>query len=101
MVALMAGHAKETLLEDTVLPVPPREHEAAPLVVVRDAPEAVLAPAVDARARVLVREVAPRVAVPRVVLADGGLGVCAIGRSSGGGAGGEGRFATTHPLPVA
>lgn len=69
----MAGDAEQALLEERVLAVPERERKVDAAVVVRDAADAVLAPAVRARARVLVREVRPGVAVGRVVLADGGL----------------------------
>ena len=70
----MAGDAEHALLEDRVDAVPERDGEAHLAVVVADAAESVLAPAVRARAGVLVREVRPRVAVGRVVLAHGGLG---------------------------
>ena len=69
MVALGAGQAEQPLLEDRVAPVPQREREAQPALAVADAEQAVLAPAVGAAARVVVREVVPAVAVGRVVLA--------------------------------
>ena len=59
VVALGAGQAEDPLLEDRVAAVPEREREAERLPVVADAGEAVLAPAVGARAGVVVREVAP------------------------------------------
>ena len=54
VVALAVGQAEQPLLEDRVLAVPEREREAEPLLVVGDAGEAVLAPAIGARARLVV-----------------------------------------------
>ena len=71
VVALGPREAEEPLLQDGVPPIPEREGEAEALVVVRDPQEAVLTPAVRARAGVVVREVVPRRPVGRVVLADG------------------------------
>ena len=71
VVALRAGQPEQPLLEDRVATVPQREREVEPATLVGDAQQAVLAPAVGARPRVVVRLVAPRVAVRRVVLADG------------------------------
>ena len=70
VVALVAGQAEDALLEDRVAPVPERERETEPLLDVREAGEPVLAPAVGARAGMIVRQVLPRGAVRAVVLAD-------------------------------
>ena len=70
VVALGVRQPEHPLLEDRVGAVPQREREAQPLLVVGHAGDPVLAPAVGARARVVVREVAPRVAAAAVVLAD-------------------------------
>src|SRR5262249_4114090 len=69
VISLGVGKAEEPLLDDGVAAVPEGEREAEPLVVVGDAREAVLAPVVGARARLVVAEVAPGVAVVAVVLA--------------------------------
>ena len=74
VVALVAGEAEQALLEDRVAPVPERQGEAQVLRRVADAGEAVLVPAVDPRARVVVREVVPGGAVRAVVLAHGAPG---------------------------
>ena len=71
VIALAVGQAEQALLEDRVLAVPQGEREAEPLLVVGDAGEAVLAPAVGARAGLVVGEVVPGVAAFAVVLADG------------------------------
>src|SRR4029453_3291523 len=71
VVALAVGQAEQPLLEDRVALVPERDRKAQPLLVVGDAPEAILPPSVRARARLVVREVAPGIAVLAVVLADG------------------------------
>src|SRR5262249_16097506 len=55
--------------QDRVALVPEREREAEALMVVRDAEDAVLAPAMHAGARVIVGERLPRLAVRGVVLA--------------------------------
>ena len=65
VIALAVGQAEQALLQDRVAPVPQREREAEALLVVGDAAEAVLAPAIRARARLVVGEVVPGVAVAR------------------------------------
>ena len=65
VVALAVGQAEQPLLEDRIAAVPEREREAEALAVVGEAGEAVLAPAVGARARLVVAEVVPGVAVRR------------------------------------
>ena len=77
VVPLGAGEAEDALLQDRVAAVPEREREAERLAVVADAGEAVLAPAVGARAGVVVREEAPRVAAGAVVLAHRAPGALA------------------------
>jgi hypothetical protein len=74
VVALVRSDAEQALLEDRVLLVPEGRGEAEELIAVRDAGDAVLAPAVGLAAGQLVRQVAPGVAVRGVVLADGGPG---------------------------
>ena len=69
VVALAVGEAEEPLLEDGVLAVPQGQREAEVLPVVGEAGQAVLAPAVGARAGLVVREVVPGVAALAVVLA--------------------------------
>src|SRR5215467_8163463 len=62
VIALAVGQTEDPLLDDRVRAVPEREREAENLPVVRDAGEAVLAPAVGARARLVAAEVVPGVA---------------------------------------
>ena len=69
VVALRARQAEEPLLQDRILSVPERDREADVLVAVGNAHQTVLAPAVGARAGVLVRKVVPGRAVRAVVLA--------------------------------
>ena len=69
VVALLPCQPEDALLEDRVAAVPEREAEAEPLLDVREPGEAVLAPAVGARAGVVVREVVPGRAAGAVVLA--------------------------------
>ena len=69
VVALGVGQPEQALLEDGVLAIPQGERKAEAALPVGDAEQPVLAPAVDARPRLLVVEVAPAVAARRVVLA--------------------------------
>ena len=66
---LRSGEAVQTLLEHAVMAVPERQRQAQALRVVAQAGEAVLAPAIGPGAGMLVRHVAPGVAVLAVVLA--------------------------------
>src|SRR5262249_4952771 len=69
VVTLAVGQAEQALLEDRIDSVPQRQGEAQSLRVVRDPTQAVLAPAVGARAGLVVGEVAPGIAAAAVVLA--------------------------------
>src|SRR5512140_2419869 len=69
VVAFLAAQAEEPLLDDGIAAVPEREREAEELVPIADAGDAVLAPAVRARAGVVVGKVFPGRAVRAVVLA--------------------------------
>ena len=71
VVALAVGQPEQAFLEDRVLAVPQGQREAEPLLVVGDAGQAVFAPAIGARAGLVVGEVIPGVAALAVVLADG------------------------------
>ncbi len=73
-IALVAGQTECPFLEDRILAVPQGEGEAQALLLVADAAEAVLAPAVGAGPRLVVGEEPPGVAVGAVVLADGAPG---------------------------
>jgi hypothetical protein len=70
VVALVAGEPEDPLFQDRVALVPQRKREAEPLLDVGEAGEAVLAPAIRTRARMVVRQVLPRRAAGAVVLAD-------------------------------
>lgn len=69
MIAFAVGQAEGALLQDRIAPIPQGKREAQHLVVVADTAEAVLAPAVGARAGLVMGEVVPGVAVVTVVLA--------------------------------
>ena len=69
VVALAVRQAEDPLLEDRVAPVPQRERQAHPTEHVGIASEALLVPAVRPRARMVVRERRPGIAVSAVVLA--------------------------------
>src|SRR5262249_7189068 len=71
VVALAVGQAEQALLQDRVVAVPQCQRQAEALLVVADAGDAVLAPAVGAAAGVVMGEVPPGVAVGAVVLAHG------------------------------
>lgn len=69
MIALAVGQSEEPLLENCILAVPQGQREAEVLPVVGDAPQTVLAPAVGARAGMIVGEEISGVAIFAVVLA--------------------------------
>lgn len=73
VITLVASYAEEAFLENGVLAVPKRQRKAETLVIIRYAGDTVLAPAVRTRTGVVMGEVGPRIAVRRVVLADGSL----------------------------
>src|SRR5215472_2040101 len=70
VIALIPGEAKQAFLEDGIAPVPERHRETHQLVAVADSSDAVFAPAICARARMVVREVFPRRAVQAVIFAN-------------------------------
>ena len=70
MVALGRDQPERAFLQDRVSTVPQRQRKAQQLVLIRDAGQAVFAPAVGLAAGHVVREIVPRCAVAAVVLAD-------------------------------
>ena len=79
VVPLGVGEAEHPLLQDRVLAVPQGERQTQVLAVVADPGDAVLTPAVGARAGLIVSEVVPGVAVLRC----SPLGRCPTGARSG------------------
>ena len=71
VVPLAVGQAKHALLEYGILAVPQRKGKTQTLLVVAEAGDAILAPVIGARARLIVGKVAPSVAVLAVVLPYG------------------------------
>ena len=73
VIAFAVGEAEQALLEDCVLAGPSRgaAREAEPLLIVGDSRQAIFAPAIGARAGLIVREIIPGVAPFAIVLADG------------------------------
>src|SRR5262245_26173481 len=69
MIALVVRKPEEPLLERGIGRVPQRQREAQPLVIVRDAGQPVLSPAIRAEARVLVWEEVPGRPMRAIVLA--------------------------------
>ena len=70
VIALGVREAEQTLLQNRILAVPHREREAEPLQTIAETSNAILAPAVGAAARVVVRKIFPRRAAGRIILAD-------------------------------
>ena len=68
VVALGIGEPEHPLLQDGIPTVPQRQRQAPELVVVAEARDTVLAPAIGAGAGLVVRQVVPGVAVRTVVL---------------------------------
>ena len=77
VVPFRAREPEYALFQDGIAPVPEREREAKALLRVAHPGEAVFAPPVCARARVVVREILPRASVRAVVFADGTPGALA------------------------
>src|SRR5262245_43864572 len=69
MVAFAVGQPEEAFLDDRISTIPQGERKAEALAVVANAGQTILAPAVGARAGVIMGEVIPRVTVVAVVLA--------------------------------
>ena len=68
VIPLGPGHAEEALLQNRVTSIPKREGETETLFEIGDAADAILAPAVRTRARVVMREIIPRLARRAVIL---------------------------------
>ncbi len=71
VVAFAVGEPEQALLQNRIPLIPQSQGKAQSLFFVADAAEAVLAPAVRPRARLIVREIVPGIAVGAVVLAHG------------------------------
>ncbi len=71
VIAFAVREPEEALFEDRVAAVPHRHAKAQPLLGIGETPDAVFTPAIHAAARVIVREVLPRVAVRAIVFAHG------------------------------
>ena len=71
MVAFAVGQPEEAFLKDGIPPVPQRQGEAEPLFVVGEAGQAILTPAVGARAGLVMGEIIPGVTAFAVILAHG------------------------------
>jgi hypothetical protein len=71
VVGFVVGQTEKPLFKDGIIAVPQRQREAQHAVTVRNSRQPVLAPAVGARARLVVGEIIPGVAVRAVVLAHG------------------------------
>src|SRR5271156_6912748 len=69
VIALAVGQAEKPLLQDRVLSVPQRQRKTQPLLLVADARQTVLAPAIGAAACMVMRKVIPGISVAGVVLA--------------------------------
>ena len=72
VVTLVAGQSEQPLLQNRIASVLQRESEAQAASAVADPQQPILSPAVDAAARMVVREVLPGAAVRRIILPDGG-----------------------------
>ena len=71
VIALRIGQSEQALLQNRIAPVPQCQRQAHALFGIRESRDAVLAPAIGAAARVIVREVFPGGAARAVILADG------------------------------
>src|SRR5947207_10283203 len=71
VIPFRTGQAEETLFQDGIAAVPHRQREAQDLPIVADPADAVLAPAIRAASRMIVRKGIPRRPVDAVILANG------------------------------
>ncbi len=71
VIAFVMDEAEEALLQDRIAPVPQRDREADAALTIRPTEQSVLAPPVCATACVVVREIAPAIAVGGIVLPHG------------------------------
>src|ERR1700735_2995198 len=71
MIAFAVSQAEKPFLKDSILAVPQRNREAQYTVDVANPRQTVFAPPVCARARLVMREIIPGIAVLAVVFADG------------------------------
>src|SRR5215472_8049775 len=69
MAALAVSQAKQPLLEDRIVAIPQGDRQAQQLPVIGKAADAVLAPAIGAAARLVMRKIIPRGSAGTVVLA--------------------------------
>src|SRR5579863_137613 len=69
MIPLLVGQPEKALLQNGVLFIPQCQAEANMLVPIAETGDAVFSPAIRAGARMIVREIIPRVAIRAVVLA--------------------------------
>src|SRR5262249_38932813 len=68
MIRLGVRQSEQTLLQDRVLPIPQGEPQTKALLLIAQPRDAILAPAIRAAPRVIVREVFPRRSAPRIIL---------------------------------
>src|SRR5260370_25250136 len=71
VIALLSAQPEQPFFQDGIAKVPERDGEAEELVPIADARDAVLVPAIGARAGVVVRKIFPGGALGAVVLAHG------------------------------
>src|SRR5258708_12154243 len=67
MICLIVGKAEETFLQNRVMAIPQSNRQTKALLIVTDASDPVLAPAIRSTARMIVTEVFPRGAAARIV----------------------------------
>ena len=70
VIAFRARQPEQPLFENRVLFIPERQRKTETALSIRNAEQAILAPAIGATARVVVREVVPAVAIGGIVFAD-------------------------------
>ena len=69
VIAFAVGQTEQPLLQDRILAVPQGDGKAQPLMVVAEAGEAILAPVIGARPRLVMAEIIPGIAVLAVIFA--------------------------------
>src|SRR5690348_13753676 len=71
VIPLGATQPEQPFFDDRIAAIPHRDGEADELMTIAESEEAIFVPAISARARLIVREIVPRIAVCAVVFAHG------------------------------
>lgn len=75
MISFVAGYTKKAFFKNRILAVPEAEAKTQALVVITDAGDTILTPAICARSSMRMRKMTPGISIVRVILSDSGLAI--------------------------